>query len=283
MEEFTQKNRRVIADLVKGLQSERSIGDVTGTNLGAIGVSRMPGGSFFDFTPPALGTYGFFGILVDTGPEEEADYSDERYWIREIMVTQAAGEDADDNPGLRISTGGIWAVASNLQEAAKGTHSLPVYAEDDEIDLTDPNVTIVWVTQTEGVRSGLSQDFPIQQDTLTPGNTLYTFSVIAGDFFPVRVKWVAGTNGDDSNYASWTYDIYHPKDEDLATKLNVTAQQPECGRCRTLMSGVTKATNGSIGIAYRGVTGLAKLFDCQEVYEQEACEEDAPSASDGAV
>lgn len=273
IEQNFSKNRRMISELVRGLQSGRSQGDLMGTNLGAIGVSQMPNGTFYDFDPPALGTYDFFGILVSAGPNGETDYTDARYYIRPVMVAQAQDETVTAAPTLRIDTGGIWIVGTNLQETAKGTHSLPVYAGDAEISLTDPTVTIVRVWQTEGVRSGLDKSFPIQQDTVTPGNTLYAFAVVAGDFFPVRVKQVGGSNGDDSNYASWTYDSYHIKDEDLATKLNVSAQQPECGRCRTIKTGVTQATNGSIGIAYRGVTGLVKLFDCQELYEQAECDE----------
>lgn len=93
--------------------------------------------------------------------------------------------------------------------------------------------------------------------------------------FPCLVKWVAGSDGTSSAYATWTYDVYAIGDTTYDNALTETAQQPTCGRCRSIKASVTKATDGSVGLAYYKADGTVGLMDCQEVYAQTTCEEPA--------
>jgi hypothetical protein len=81
----------------------------------------------------------------------------------------------------------------------------------------------------------------------------------------VIVKWVAGTDGSSTTYASWTYDLYAKSDTGYVTKLNTTALQPTRSAARTQYGLVQKAPDGSIAFTYRDATGALKLWDCQEL------------------
>lgn len=92
----------------------------------------------------------------------------------------------------------------------------------------------------------------------------------ATGFFPVLVKWNAGSNGSSSAYASWTYDVYPLWDTGYVDKIS-SALQPTFGRCRTIKASVTKATDGSTGSAYIDKDGSFVLADVQELYGTNAC------------
>ncbi len=202
MQEYTSNNRRMMAELVKTMRSVQSQGDMTGTNLGAIGVSQGPNGTFYDFDPPALGTFQFLGVLVSEGPNAEADYTDARYWIREVMVKQVSGDTPTTLPTLRIATGGLWCVGINLSEVASGTHSLPVYAGEAESNLIGSTVTVVWVSLVDGVVTGVATDFPVNvsDNGAPPGNPLYVFTL------PIKPA-LARITAVSGSFPAWSYTV----------------------------------------------------------------------------
>ena len=89
--------------------------------------------------------------------------------------------------------------------------------------------------------------------------------------FPCIVKWVAGSDGTSSAYATWTYNLYALTDTAYETELTAAPVQPTCGRARSIKASVTKATDGSVGLAYIDVDGNVALFDCAEFYTTTAC------------
>ena len=88
----------------------------------------------------------------------------------------------------------------------------------------------------------------------------------------VIVKWSAGSDGSSSTFAAWTYDVYALADTGYVTKLNLSgAVNPKCSRARIAMCSVTKATDGSVGLAYYDTSGAIQIFDLQEVIAQNSC------------
>ena len=85
----------------------------------------------------------FIGRIQAEGPDGEADYGDERYWVQEVLVTDEAGA-AEDAIALGLRTNGRYVTATNLDELAAGTHSL---AADD----TEP-VVVSWVYDAQDPR-----------------------------------------------------------------------------------------------------------------------------------
>lgn len=73
---------------------------------------------------------GVFKIM-DEGPDSEADYADERYWVKQIYVSDAAGDHtAQWTPAEMTTTEdtpaglGLYVTATNLAELADNTHDL---------------------------------------------------------------------------------------------------------------------------------------------------------------
>ena len=82
--------------------------------------------------------------------------------------------------------------------------------------------------------------------------------------FPVLVVWSAGSDGDATNYATWTYNVYALTDTAHATALTAAAVQPENSPARIVKGPVTKATTDSVGLAYYAADGTVKLYTCCE-------------------
>lgn len=62
----------------------------------------------------------FVAKIVGRGPNDEADYTDGRYWVREQTVTF----DGSGRPGYADATGGRHVVAFNLEESGLGTYGI---------------------------------------------------------------------------------------------------------------------------------------------------------------
>lgn len=158
------RNQRVVMELIANLKG-RDMGAQYGSNTGPNTVQHFPNGTFIDTDFPALGTYSFQAVLVNSGPppSSNSDYTDARYFARPVILVQSPGADPADLPTLQIAPNGIWATATNAEEIAQGSHLLPVYSGDPTIALTGSNVTIVTVSMVEGVSAGV-------------GNTIYAFN-----------------------------------------------------------------------------------------------------------
>jgi hypothetical protein len=103
------------------------------------------------------------------------------------------------------------------------------------------------------------------------GRYIVAVSGGSGGLIPVLVVWSAGSDGNSTTYATWTYNIYRLADTGHATALTAAAVQPLCSRARTIKASVMKATSDSIGSAFLDADGTYKLFDCNEVYAQTNC------------
>lgn len=271
MDAASRRNQRAIAELIQTIRSSNATGDLTGTNNGSIGISHYPGGTFIDNTPPALGTDSFLAVLVDKGPSPDgqdaggaSDYSDCRYFAREIIVVQPDNSTSASKPSLRINKGGFWGPAMNAAEIAMQTHSLAVYGGSSDDELNVGTVSIVTVTAMESSSEG------------SVGNPICVFNSEVPGMFPVRIKRNGGSDGTSSTYATWTYDLYNLKDEDYETKLNTSgAIQPEASAARVTYGSVEQASDGSTGVAYRGVTGIIKLWNVQEKAVASECEDES--------
>jgi hypothetical protein len=97
------------------------------------------------------------------------------------------------------------------------------------------------------------------------GMSVFMCAKGGGDaFFPVLVVWSAGSDGDATNYATWTYNVYALADTGHATALTAAAVQPENSPARIVKGPVTKATTDSIGQAYYAADGTVHLYTCAE-------------------
>jgi hypothetical protein len=86
-----------------------------------------------------------------------------------------------------------------------------------------------------------------------------------GNFFPVLVKWNAGSDGNSTTYATWTYDLYPLGDTGYTLQLNSGgALQPENSPARIAMWSVSKAPDGTVGHAYFDASGNIQLYTCRE-------------------
>jgi hypothetical protein len=104
------------------------------------------------------------------------------------------------------------------------------------------------------------------------GKTIYMIQSGGGvGFFPVLVKWNAGSDGDSTTYASWTYDLYALADTGYASALNGSALQPENSPARIVQGPVTKAGDGTVGQAYYATDGTIKLYSCCEKHGKVGC------------
>ncbi len=65
----------------------------------------------------------FYATIEALGPDSEADYADERYWLKEQYVSNSSGSStvavtfADKTDGLHVT-------ATNIAEITGGTHNL---------------------------------------------------------------------------------------------------------------------------------------------------------------
>lgn len=262
-----RKNARLLTGLLR--QDLSVSGLAQGTNTGSVGSSQGPFGQVVDQDSFRITTRDLMVVIVKYGPDgADGDvFTDDRYWAREVYYLQDAGSDDSDTADLWISTNqeAFWGVVRNTAENITLTHGLYELNTGDittDTEILDVSSVVVRINQTDGYA-------PDQ------GNYIFPFVPgTASGFTPVLVKWNAGSDGDATHYASWTYDLYALTDTGFVTKLNTSgALQPTCGRCRTLMSEVTKALNGSVGNSYKDKTGAIKLFNCPEIYVQATCDD----------
>ena len=65
----------------------------------------------------------FFADIQALGPDSEADYEDERYWVQEQYVSNTA-TDTTEAVTLAAKTAPLHVTATNLAEIAGSTHSV---------------------------------------------------------------------------------------------------------------------------------------------------------------
>ena len=73
------------------------------------------------------GLSSFLARLTNAGPDSEADYTDPRYWARELMVTNSDGDETSELTFAYPPAGsGRWITATNIHEIIADTHGLSV-------------------------------------------------------------------------------------------------------------------------------------------------------------
>lgn len=217
--------------------------------LDAVDALRMPmDGVSPAWIPPSNAR---LGIVTNAGPNGEADWTDERYWIKDAVI-QGTDYDAptaslsaveyapavDANGGT--TDGAYPRCATNLAEIAAGSHLLA----------TD-GTQIVWYWQEVAMRSDGAADERWLMVAPPPG------------LFPVKVTKDGGSDGTSSAAASWTYTVKTLAGSTLGTGVAVTRPRPN-GKM-TYQSG-----SSGYGLAFYDGTTL-KLWDAGEVPTSGAC------------
>jgi hypothetical protein len=147
---------------------------------------RFPGGISLPDPPEVLRDEWFYGVVVNVGPEGDADFTDSRYWVCELSPVQAANAVITDitRPYTSFFASARWVVATNFAEAANETHSLPVITLPEVGSAIPAGATIVRVRMVDSLK--LSGD--VDNDR---ANTIYLLEPIASpsapDGFWVRI------------------------------------------------------------------------------------------------
>jgi hypothetical protein len=149
-------------------------------NRGPLGTSLMN-------TAPNRQPVQFFGVLVDKGPPTtgspngQIDFTDSRYWVRQIYLNQTQGASMTDPVVAFMDAtylqsdgsylGGLWVEATNLPESLVGTHLMPTMSvSGSSVASVISGATIVLVTQENAVKqTQLPNDF---------GNAVFVFNPI---------------------------------------------------------------------------------------------------------
>lgn len=127
-----------------------------------------PGGtSLFRETPYAK---TFWGRITALGPNAEADYADERYWVKQICATNAAGDSTSNLTVAELTdTNAYHITATNLAELGAGTHTLEAELPVKVYIIYDSrsSANIHYVFTTGGLTRGTS-DVPYDMLPATP-------------------------------------------------------------------------------------------------------------------
>jgi hypothetical protein len=148
--------------------------------------------------------YSFFGVVVSTGPGGDADFTDQRYWVRSVVFGQAAGASPTDKVSAYVdwTAQAFWLVASNVAEIIAETHTLP--AIESPTDLSVPvaaGATLVKVRQA-------SCGGWILETVSSPGTFLARIIAVSGSFptWTYTVQRVTGYDSGETAEEKWTTD-----------------------------------------------------------------------------
>ena len=192
---------------------------------------------------PRLPASLWLGEVFGFGPESEPDYSDERYWVQAIYLTNFIND-----PIQRLSYSTYppanpnhkWITAHNLGEVITGTHTIR------------PGELVV-------IREEL--------DRGTPQHIRYVFTAqVVSGVFPVLVTQDGGEPGDDVTQCNFTYEIF---DIQLTTSL-ATGLTPK--KRRASIGPYSAARPASMGLAVQIGTIYRLLIAYDEVELVTACD-----------
>ena len=116
------------------------------------------------------GLVGFPARVYTTGPTGQSDYTDARYWVREVEDTSA---DEDSSLILNYKQDGRWVTATNLVERGRNTHGINKTIGD-----ISPGTRYVWVFEADlgNGKRYFFESYPGQIDT-----NIYAFLVECRD------------------------------------------------------------------------------------------------------
>lgn len=214
----------------------------------------------------------WLGIITNTGPAAEDDYTDSRYWVQRVACANSSGDattliTVDEwDPAVAGDYTGIWVTATNLSEQ-------PFYIASGFTSHTLRTGTLVRVMTC--------------YDAQTPSLKRYLFFENTGaekNIFVVRV-WQDGgtTDGDedtqcDRTYAVTTLEASLPDGTDgvlLGEDMTPVKRRPASGK----LSVPPDDGDGVIGLGFwlsGGAPGtIFQLYDANETLAVQECEFDA--------
>uniref|UniRef100_A0A6M3IKN0 Uncharacterized protein n=1 Tax=viral metagenome TaxID=1070528 RepID=A0A6M3IKN0_9ZZZZ len=140
----------------------------------------------------------FHAVLVSTGPTAEADFTDERYWVREVAATITYAGASDDSYTYDLAmqsqtdptgSGGRWARwVCAIHDSGRGVHRLPVIASG-----ADPDTGIVVTVH-------------LHRDTASD-EAWYSFETNPNATFPVLLTKTSGAAGGAGAICAYLYTV----------------------------------------------------------------------------
>lgn len=216
----------------------------------------------------------WLGRIVGKGPEEEADYTDARYWVRRVVCTNTEGDSTSNlsfadgfvTPYVEDDWTGIWVTATNIAEWQAGSHLLSVVTDPPSDPADSPLVVMytVYDKQASAIKRYWFYHAP---------------RVIATELFVVRVWQDGGTTDGDYNtqcdrtYTACTLSATAPDGtggEQLGTGLTPVRKRPAYGKLVTPPA----SGAGEIGVGYYSeVDSQFYLWDAGEIEDVFRCDE----------
>ncbi len=85
---------------------------------------RSPHGNLLTMSP--LADNWFIGRIVDDGPGAPGNYTDQRYWVVEQVITNTGEADTTDLTWAdSTASNALWVTATNLAEVISESHDFP--------------------------------------------------------------------------------------------------------------------------------------------------------------
>lgn len=248
---FLGKQTRAVNRAIEAINDFSSIGGDVEFQRGPLGSSiELPGG----LQPPLE----FYGVIVSTGPSGEADYTDARYWVQSVDITQAAYADINAIASPYVLTLDYWVSATNLAEVVAGTHTLPTVGA---LDPTSPTTASVVSAGGTLVRVKEIAASKLTSNINDCANKVFVLEPIPVGTPSTSVAYltqVGGSNGSTTSYPTYTYNIYFDVAKTQLAGGTLTVQAH-----RMLMVPVTAAT---LGIIQRDTTGSYALMAVLDEY-----------------
>lgn len=231
-------NQRVTHRELNYLYEETRSNRVTATGNG-VTIGRTPAGMTVSLSPQRRAT--LMCLVTDKGPNGEDDYTDARYWVREMACTNASGDasapltleyanalDVDGNiigelPEEDIVEGdakaaqpsapivwGFWEVATNLAELSANSHKLtsgtPVQVMSFYDSRDDGNLHHIFSTSPTNAtsRAGIITDVTENTGYGDDRHTYMGVYLDAPHEFPNGQKWLTPSWDADKNEIKWT-------------------------------------------------------------------------------
>ncbi len=167
---------------------------------------RGPIGSFMQDPPAYRAPVEFDAVLVNAGPNGEADYTDSRYWFQSVDVAQNANATVSDIATPYVIGADYWYVGTNLAEVAAGTHSLATITPVRVFDSTNADGTARTLVPLPAnatlVRVRLIDASKIGGSETDPANWVYEITAVSIGKTPV---WGTITASSAVSSVQWNY------------------------------------------------------------------------------
>jgi hypothetical protein len=201
-----QRNARLLNEMMQGEENAHVSGDAYGTNTGAISASRLPFGQVVSQDSFPTTEFSVPVVLVKAGPNGEDDFTDGRYWAREIYPKQTDPSTANGVVEIWINGSGFWGAIYHLPEVTSGSHSLSTFdagASTDDQKVTG-SPTMMRVDLMDGVAAGSGGSVadlgPADQPDPATGDQLFVGATSIGTAL-YRITAVTGS------FPTWSYTV----------------------------------------------------------------------------